>query len=61
MNGGLKLVTNVYWKPTYTGHYQQFKSNHPHDVKRGVLHSSISWVKVIYHVQKDINREINKI
>jgi hypothetical protein len=36
------LTTKVCRKPTHTGRYLRFNSNHPHHVERGVVHSSIS-------------------
>jgi hypothetical protein len=59
--GSHKLATKVCWKPTHTGYYLHFKSNHPHHMKRGVVHSLISWAKVIYKVQKDFNEEVKNI
>jgi hypothetical protein len=52
---GPKLARKVYWKPTHTGHYLHYKSNHPHHAKRGVVHSSIS------QDQKDFNNETKNI
>jgi hypothetical protein len=42
MKRGPKLAKKVYQTPTHTGRYLHFKSNHPHHVKRGVIHSLIS-------------------
>jgi hypothetical protein len=36
---GKTLVTKVYRKPTYTGGYLNFNSNHPPHVKRGLIQS----------------------
>jgi hypothetical protein len=33
MKRGPKLAMKVYLKPTHTGCYMHFKSNHPHHVK----------------------------
>jgi hypothetical protein len=61
MKRGPKLAMNVYRKPTHTGHYLHFKSNHSHHAKRGVIHSLISRAKVICQDQKDFNKEIKNI
>jgi hypothetical protein len=37
-----RLAMKAYQKPTHTGLYLHFKSNHPHHVKRGVVHGLIS-------------------
>jgi hypothetical protein len=36
---GITLATKVYRKPTHTGQFLSFKSNHPLHVKRGLIHS----------------------
>jgi uncharacterized protein (UPF0335 family) len=55
------LSTRVYRKPTHSGRYLHFKSDHPQYVKRGVVRSSIDRVKVICQNQKDFNREVKFI
>jgi hypothetical protein len=55
------LSTRVYRKPTHTGRYLHFKSDHPQYVKRGVVRSLIDRVKVICQNQKDFNREVKFI
>jgi hypothetical protein len=56
-----KLITKVYRKPTHTGRYLHFKSNQPHHVKRGVVHSLVNRAKVICQNLKDFNNEIKTI
>jgi hypothetical protein len=56
-----KLAIKVYRKPTHTGPYLHFKSNHPHHVNTGVVLSLISRAKVICQDQKDFNKEINNV
>jgi hypothetical protein len=61
MKKGSELAMEMYWKPTHTGHYLHFKFNHPHHVKRGVIHSLINRAKVICQDQKDFNKEIKNV
>jgi hypothetical protein len=61
MKRRLKLTTKAYRKPTHTGRYLHFKSDHPHHEKRGVVHSLINRVKVICQNQKDVNNKIKNI
>jgi hypothetical protein len=50
----------MYHKPTHTGHYLHLKSNHPHHMKRGVIHSLISQAMVTYQ-DEDFNNKIKNI
>jgi hypothetical protein len=61
MRRGPTLAMNVYRKPTHTGGYLHFKSNHPHHMKRGVVHTLISRAKVICQDEKDFNKEVKNI
>jgi hypothetical protein len=61
MKRGPKLTTKVYRKPTHTGRFLHFKCNHPHHVKRGVVHSLVKLAKVICQNQKDFSDEIKNI
>jgi hypothetical protein len=54
MKRGPKLALKVYWKPTD----MHFKCNHPHHVKRGVVHSLISQAEVVCQAQKNFSKEI---
>jgi hypothetical protein len=60
MKQGPKLTMKVYQKPTHTGRYLHFKSNHPH-IKKGVVHSLVNQAKVICQNQKDFNNKIKNI
>jgi hypothetical protein len=51
----------MYRKPNHTGRYLYCKPNHPYQVKSGIVHSSISRVKVICQVQKYFDMEIKNI
>jgi hypothetical protein len=61
MKLGPELITKVYRKPTHTSRYLHFKSNHPHHVKREVVHGLVNRGKVICQNQKDFNNEIQTI
>jgi hypothetical protein len=61
MKSGLKFAMKGYQKPTHTDRYLQFKSNHPHHMKRGDIHSLINQAKDICQDQKDLNDTIKKI
>jgi hypothetical protein len=54
------LATKVYRKPTHTGRYQHFKTNHPHHVKGEVVHS-LNRAKVICQDQNDFDKEIKNL
>jgi hypothetical protein len=61
MKRGSNLAAKVYRKPTHTGRYLHFSSNHPHHVKRGVAQSLVNRAKVICLDRKDYNRESGNI
>jgi hypothetical protein len=58
MKRGPKLTMKVYRKPTHIRRYLHFKSNQPYHVKKGIVHSLLSRVKVIYQDQKDFNNKL---
>jgi hypothetical protein len=61
MKQGPELITKVYRKPTHTGCYLHFKSNYPHHVRTGVVHSLLNRAKVICQNHKDFNNKIKTI
>ncbi|GFG28310.1 hypothetical protein Cfor_11325 [Coptotermes formosanus] len=52
MKGG-SLYTTVYRKPTHTGCYLHFDSNHPFHVKRGVIQSLVNRVNLLCPNEQD--------
>ncbi|PNF26841.1 hypothetical protein B7P43_G17376 [Cryptotermes secundus] len=55
------LVTQVYRKPTHTGLYLNFNSNHPQDVKRGLIESLHDRASNICQDRRDLVKEINNL
>jgi hypothetical protein len=58
---GLTLTTKVYRKPSHTGRYLNFKSNHPTHVKRGIVQSLHSRASTICQEQQDLLNEIDNL
>jgi hypothetical protein len=54
----MTLATKVYRKPTHTGQYLSFNSNHPPNVKRGLILSLHNRASTIYQEQQDLVKEI---
>jgi hypothetical protein len=52
------LTTRVYRKPTHTGRYLNFNSNHPSHVKRGLIQSLHNRASTICQERKDLVKEI---
>jgi hypothetical protein len=48
-------------KPTHTGHYLHFDSNHPPNVKRGTVHSPQSTASAIRQKKQGLFREISNL
>jgi hypothetical protein len=55
------LVTKVYRKPTHTGRYLNFKSNHPPHVKRGLIQSLFNRASIICQERQDLLHEIKDL
>ncbi|XP_023718596.1 uncharacterized protein LOC111870496 [Cryptotermes secundus] len=55
------LATQVYRKPTHTGQYLNFNSNHPPHVKRGLIKSLHDRASTICQDRRDLAREINNL
>jgi hypothetical protein len=55
------LITQVYRKPTHTGRYLNFKSNHPPHVKRGLIQSFHNRASTICQDRQDLAKEINNL
>jgi hypothetical protein len=55
------LVTQVYRKPTHTGRYLNFKSNHPSHVKRVLIQSLHNRASTICQDRQDLAKEINNL
>jgi hypothetical protein len=55
------LITKVYRKPTHTGRYLNFKSNHLPHVKRRLIRSLHNRVSTIYKERQKLVKEINSL
>jgi hypothetical protein len=55
---GTTLATKVYRKPTHTGRYFNFNSNHQPRVKRGLIQSLHNRASTICQERKDLVNEI---
>jgi hypothetical protein len=55
------MATEVYRKPTHTGRYLTFKSNHPPHVKRGLIQSLHNSTSTIRQEQQDLFNEISTL
>jgi hypothetical protein len=58
MKKGTTLATKVYGKPTHTGRYLNFSSNHPPHIKRGFIQSLHKRASVICQEHQDLCDEI---
>jgi hypothetical protein len=57
----MTLAIKVYRKPTYTGRYFNFKSNHLPHVKRGLIQSLHNRASTICQEQQDLVKEISSL
>jgi hypothetical protein len=55
------IITTVYRKPTHTGRYLNFLSNHPPHVKRGIIRSLYSRGTIICRERQDLAHEVNDL
>jgi hypothetical protein len=58
---GTALTTKVYRKPTHTGRYLNFNSDHPPHVKRGIIHSLNDRASTICQERQDLLVEANNL
>jgi hypothetical protein len=58
---GTALLTKVCRKPTHTGRYLHFNSNHPPHVKGGVVHSLINRATTLFTEKQECAKEVVKI
>jgi hypothetical protein len=57
----MALTTQVYRKPTHTGRYLNFNSNHPPQVKRGIIHSLLDRATTICQDKQERLLEISTL
>jgi hypothetical protein len=55
---GNTMATKVYRKPTHTGRFLNFNSNHPAHVKRGLIQSLLTRASTICQERNDLRHEI---
>jgi hypothetical protein len=55
------LATKVHRKPTHTGRYLNFRSNHPPHVKRGLLQSLHNRAPTISQERQDLLNELSNL
>jgi hypothetical protein len=55
------IITTVYRKPTHTGRYPNFHSNHPPHVKRGIIRSLHNRATIICRERQDLAHEVNNL
>jgi predicted GIY-YIG superfamily endonuclease len=58
---GTALTTQVYRKPTHTGRYLNFDSNHPPHVKRGIIYSLLDRAATICQDRQDRLVEVSNL
>jgi hypothetical protein len=58
---GMALTTHVYRKPAHTGRYLNFNSNHPPQVKRGIIHKLLDRASTICQDRQERFLEINTL
>jgi hypothetical protein len=55
------IITTVYRKPTHTGCYLNFHSNHPPHIKRGIIRSLYNRATIICRERQDLAHEVNNL
>ena len=56
-----EIQTSVYRKPTHTGQYLNFSSNHSNNTKHGIVRTLVDRALTICNSEDTIQEEINNI
>ena len=56
-----QITTNVYRKPTHTGQYLNFMSNHSHTTKQGVVRSLLDRANKICNTTEGLHKELELV